>query len=366
MGEVNASLIFDFDRYPFFTPQLPGIEGQIRGAPEEFQVTEIPIYTPSGQGEHYYVFVEKTGLTTRQVFEFIRDELRINEAGIGVAGLKDKMAVTRQWISVPARARDRMDGLDLLPGVRVLETGLHPNKLGVGHLRGNRFRILIREVAPQALPRARAILEALTAQGVPNYYGPQRFGLEGKNPERGYELVTGGRGRGSIWLKRFLIGSLQSLLFNDWLGWRIDNSLYSQLMLGDVAKKHETGGEFVVEDLEAENPRALRLEISATGVLHGKKIRQAQADARLIEDQILAQYGLQRNQFDARRGDRRLLRFPLESYQLETTDQGLWIEFFLPKGAYATSLLREVMKKNPEQRPAGDEEENLSGVADAQ
>lgn len=358
---MNPSLIFDFDRYPYLTPQLHGIGGQIRGAAHEFQVTEIPLYTPSGQGEHYYLYIEKEGLTTRQVFDFIRQELRVNEAGIGVAGLKDKQAITRQWISVPARVSERMDGLELMPGVRILEAGLHTNKLGVGHLRGNRFRILVRGVEAGALEQARAILSALSLQGVPNYYGPQRFGLGGKNPERGYELVTTGKGRGNIWLKRFLIGSLQSLLFNDWLGWRLEHRVFDQMMLGDVAKKHQTGGEFVVEDLETDNQRAQAFELSATGVLHGKKIRQAQAEAAQLEDQILARYQLERSQFAARRGDRRLIRFPLEPYTLEATPEGLWIEFFLPKGAYATSLLREVMKKNPEQGLPADDEDQVDG-----
>ncbi|WP_456414481.1 tRNA pseudouridine(13) synthase TruD [Oceanithermus profundus] len=352
-----SRLIFDFDRYPYLTKALSGTGGRIRTESEDFAVTEVPAYRPSGEGEHLYVFLEKRGLTTRQVFDHLSQELRIPEKAIGVAGLKDKHAVTRQWISLPARYADRLPQLEELSGVRILETGLHTNKLGVGHLRGNRFEIVIRDVVPEALHLARAVLSELERAGVPNYYGPQRFGLGGRNPLRGYELVTRGKGRGRPWLKKFLIGSLQSLLFNDWLALRMERGLYDRVVRGDVAKKHATRGEFLVEDPEVENPRAAVLEISATGPLHGRKYFEAQAEARAIEDEVLATYGLDREQFRARKGARRPLRFPLEEAAVEAVDRGLRLRFFLPKGAYATALLREVMKKNPEADGPGDADE---------
>lgn len=352
---MSAELNFDFDRYPYLTQGLPGLEGRIRVEPADFQVTEVPAYAPSGQGEHLYFLLEKQGLTTRAVFEFLRDELRINEASIGVAGLKDKHALTRQWFSVPLRAAERLSGLESLPGVRVLETGVHGNKLRVGHLRGNRFRILVRTDAPPDLETVRTVLERLERHGVPNYYGPQRFGIGGQNPRRGYELVTRGKGRGNPWLKRFLIGSLQSLLFNDWLAERLREGIFERVIQGDVAKKHDTGGEFVVQDPEAENPRAQRFEISATGPLYGKKYREAEGEARALEDRILGRYGLKREQFAARKGDRRWIRFPLQEWSLEPAPEGLWLSFFLPKGAYATTVLREVMKRNPENAEEGEE-----------
>ena len=344
----EARLIFDFDRYPYLTAGLPGTGGRIRAQPEDFVVTEVPAYLPSGEGEHLYVFFEKRGLTTRQVFDHLHQQMRIPEKSIGVAGLKDKHAVTRQWISIPARYQDRLPQLEELNGVRLLETGLHKNKLGVGHLRGNRFEIVIRDAIPGALNAAQKVLSELERLGVPNYYGPQRFGLSGLNPLRGYELVTRGKGRGRPWLKKFLIGSLQSLLFNDWLALRLERGIYDRVVRGDIAKKHATRGEFLVEDPEAENPRAAVLEISATGPLHGRKYFEAQDEAREIEDEVLRRYELARENFRARKGARRPIRFPLEEAGLEEVEGGLRLSFFLPKGAYATSLLREVMKRNPE------------------
>ncbi|KIQ55512.1 pseudouridine synthase [Meiothermus taiwanensis] len=344
------NLHFDFNTYPYLTPDLPGVDGVIRHRPQDFQVDEVPAYNPLGSGEHLFVRIEKVGLTTRAVVEFMRDHLQIPEAQIGVAGLKDKHALTRQWFSIPARYEARLEGLAGLEGVRVLEQALHPHKLKVGHLRGNRFRILIRGgEAALSRPRAEAVLRALERQGVPNYYGPQRFGIGGLNPLKGYELVQQGKVHAPSWLKKFLVSSLQSLLFNDWLALRLQMGLFGQVIEGDVAKKHDTGGEFVVQDAAAENPRALRFEISATGPLYGKKYREAQGPARALEDQVLQKYGLERRHFASRRGDRRLIRFPLTEWGVEEAAEGLWVSFFLPKGAYATAVLREVMKKNPEE-----------------
>ncbi|MCX7783559.1 MAG: tRNA pseudouridine(13) synthase TruD [Meiothermus sp.] len=362
------NLRFDFDAYPYLTPDLPGLDGVIRHQPRDFLVYEVPAYSPSGHGEHLLVLIEKEGLTTRVVFEFLRDRLHINEAHIGVAGLKDKHALTRQWFSIPARHEERLESLVELEGVRVLDRGLHPHKLRVGHLRGNRFRILMRPTQKQAEPKSggklvspkeqvEAILGALERQGVPNYYGPQRFGIGGMNPVKGYELVKKGKIHSPSWLKRFLLSSLQSLLFNDWLALRLERGLFDQVIEGDVAKKHDTGGEFVVQDAALENPRALRFEISATGALYGKKYREAEGAARALENQILQKYELERHHFASRRGDRRLIRFPLTESSVEETSEGLWVSFFLPKGAYATAVLREIMKKNPEEGELDSESE---------
>ncbi|MDW8356681.1 tRNA pseudouridine(13) synthase TruD [Thermus sp.] len=348
-------LVYRPERYPFLTPDLPGVGGTLRLLPQDFQVEEVPAYLPQGEGEHLYLLLEKEGLTTRQVLEFLRDQVGVPEKEIGVAGLKDKHARTRQWFSIPKRYEDALCLLEGLRGVRLLDAGLHANKLRTGHLKGNRFRILIRGGGPKE--RAEAILRVLQAKGVPNYYGPQRFGLGGLNPVRGYELVKGGKGRGNPWLKRFLVGSLQSLLFNDWLALRLERGLYDRVIPGDWAKKHATGGEFLVERPE-EAERALRLEISATGPLFGKKYPEAQGEARALEDEVLVRYGLRREDFALRRGARRPIRVPLEEWRVEEAPEGLWLSFFLPKGSYATSLLREVMKVEVD---AGDTPEGEEG-----
>ncbi len=333
----------DFDALPYLTKDLPGTGERIRARLEDFVVEEVPAYLPAGEGEHLYLWVEKRGLTTRGLVERLV-ALGVPEKAIGVAGLKDKYAVTRQWLSLPKRFEGVLAAFEG-PEVQILQTELHQNKLKTGHLKGNRFAVLVEGAE---LARARAVLERLVAEGLPNYYGPQRFGLGGKNPERGLELMRKGKGRGGPWLKRFLLGSVQSLIFNAYLAERIERGLFVRLLPGDVAKKHDTGGEFLVEDAEAESARARRFEISATGPLFGKKYFEAEGEARALEDEVLARFGLDRAQFNQRKGARRWIRVPVAEARVEPDPRGVWLHFYLPKGSYATSLLREVMKKNPE------------------
>ncbi|GBD22825.1 tRNA pseudouridine synthase D [bacterium HR29] len=330
----------DFDAYPMLTGDLPGIGGRIRERVEDFVVEEVPAYLPSGEGEHLYLYVEKVGIATPQLVEHLRDAGGIPEAEIGTAGLKDKRAVARQWISIPRRCQERAAVLEEL-GVRILDARPHRNKLRTGHLAGNRFRVHIR--AARDAESARRILARLAAEGVPNYFGPQRFGREGENAVKGLAVLRGRR-FGPRWLERLLVSSVQSLLFNEWLAERMRRGLFDRFLEGDVAKKHATGGEFTVTEPETERERLLRFEISPTGPIFGRKMREAAGPARAFEDEILARYGLARQAFGRRRGDRRFARVPLREWSVEPSPEGLWVSFALPKGAYATAVLREVMK----------------------
>ena len=342
------NLTFDWNDFPTVTQDLPGTGGRIRTAPEDFEVTEESAYPLSGSGEHVYLWIEKRGNTTKYVVDEIARQLGVKFKDIGVAGLKDRHAVTRQWISLPRKFESRL-GEFTLPGAEILSTTAHGNKLGIGHLRGNRFRIRVRDTGANSLEIAEGNLERLRILGVPNYFGPQRFGNTGTNAVRGLELVRDGRMRGpeSIPIKRFLIASLQSLLFNHILRLRLERGVFAGFLRGDVAKKHDTGGVFVVEETATENPRAERLEVSATAPLYGRKVTPvAQFESRALEDEVLALFDLNWEHFKDRHGDRRITRIKLGEAKLEGTPDGYWIEFSLPKGCFATVVLREVLKVN--------------------
>jgi tRNA pseudouridine13 synthase len=327
-------LNFDWNELPLVSNDLPGTGGRIRSELEDFQVTEVPAYPFDGEGEHLYLWLEKRGHTTKWILETIQKQMGIKPRDIGVAGLKDRHAITRQWISIPRHFEDRLPSLNL-EGLTLLETKYHSNKLGIGHLRGNIFKLRVRGSEPDAMARAQAILDRLEVMGVPNYFGPQRFGNTGENAVRGLELVRNGRMRGpeSIPLKRFLIGSLQSLLFNHYTRLRLERGFYDSLLEGDVAKKHDTGGMFTVADPVLESPRAARLEVSATGPLHGKKVMPAFGPSKALEDEVLA------------------------AFELEACEDGFWLEFALPKGSFATVVLREVMKVNVDGLDEGSNED---------
>lgn len=333
----------NFVTYPLATESLPGIGGRIRVELEDFVVEEVPAYEPSGEGEHVFLFVEKRGIATPALLEYLRDVGGVPEREIGSAGLKDRRAVARQWLSIPRRYADRARVLEEL-GVRILDARPHRHKLRTGHLKGNRFRILVR--GPTAgVDVARRLFERLASVGVPNYFGPQRFGVAGENAAKGLAVLRGRRLR-RRWLERLLVSSVQSFLFNEWLAERMRRGLFDRFLSGDVAKKHATGGEFLVEDPDAERERLLRFEISPTGPIFGRKSLEPAGEARALEEGVLARFALSREAFRGLPGARRFARVPLAEWAVEPAPGGLWLSFFLPRGAYATAVLREVMKSS--------------------
>lgn len=342
MIEDRDRYTFRWRDYPPITNDLPGTGGRIRSRPEDFLVREIPAYQPEGKGSHAYALVRKRGLTTRDLVVALQQE-GLGEKQIGVAGLKDKYAVTEQWLSVPQAHGAALDSLDRMPGVEVLERSRHRNKLGIGHLRGNRFTIRIREVDDGAIERARSVIAELARRGLPNYFGPQRFGRYGTNAIDGLRLLRGERVPGGHRLRRFFLSALQSLVFNRLVALRIERSVFETVLVGDWARKHDTGGTFEVND-PADAERAERLEISATIPLYGKKVHTSGGDPGGMEEIVLADLGLRWLDFTARRGDRRLSRLLLDDVTAEREEDALRLDFSLPKGSYATGLLREVMK----------------------
>jgi tRNA pseudouridine13 synthase len=360
----RADLLFDWDRLPLVSPDLPGTGGVIRVEPDDFQVEEIPAYLPSGAGAHTYLKVQKRGATTRDVVLALVGA-GVAEKRIGVAGLKDKSAVTVQWLSLPASEEAAVAALADLPGVTILESSRHTNKLGMGHLRGNRFTIRVRGVVPDAASRARAIVDRLAVVGAPNWFGPQRFGRFGSNAWDGWRIVTGESVHGAHRLKRFFVSSLQSLLFNRLLAQRLESGTYTRLIDGDWARKHDTGGTFLVDDGTFESPRAERLEISATIPLYGRKVKVSPAAAGELEIRALDDLGLSWQHFTSRRGDRRITRLALANVEVIPAGEDLILSFALPKGSYATALLREIMKVDVDQPTvwAGASADPASGAA---
>ena len=329
----------------FLTRDLPGTGGRLKERPEDFFVEEMPLYPCTGDGDFAFLLVETVNLSTLDLVARLRRHLDLADHEVGLAGWKDKRAVTRQWVSVP-RAHLTEGSLRELSaaGVNVLEKWRHPHKLRTGHLRGNRFAILIREPKPQALGLARAILGQLEATGLPNFYGIQRFGTGGDNPEEGLAILRGNKRLRSPRKEKLLVSSSTSLLFNLTLKERLERGLFTRLLRGDIAKKHDTGGLFHVIDPAAEQERADRLELSPTGPIWGKKMMAARDEAAALEQEILAHQGLTPDIFRKQPGSRRALRIPLREITLREEPDGLRLGFFLPKGSYATVLLAEIMK----------------------
>jgi tRNA pseudouridine13 synthase len=336
---------------PYLTSALPGTGGVLRTVPEDFIVDEIGAYSPSGAGDHVFVRIEKRGLTTAQAVQRIARALGVGERDIGVAGMKDRHAVTRQWLSLPPPVTPEQATALALDDVRVLEAARHGHKLRTGHVRANRFVLRVRGVAPKledAEARAKAILDVLARPpGAPNFYGEQRFGREGDNAARGRELLAGGKPPRDRKLARLLVSALQSELFNAWLTARMNDGLYARVLAGDVLHKLG-GGMFTCEDAATDEARLVAGELVVTGPMFGDTMRAAAGDAAAREDAILAAAGLARDSFASVRaiaeGTRRDASIQVGEPSVTAEGETLEVAFTLPGGAYATTVMREVMK----------------------
>lgn len=328
------------------TQALPGTGGTFTPSVLDFEVEEVPLYLPCGEGDHLYITFEKQGLTTRDVVTRAAQVFGAAEPEIGYAGLKDKHATTRQTISIHgAKEADaaRLDG----DGVRVLGAKLHKNKLRVGHLVGNRFRAVVRGTEPGALERAQAVLEVLGARGLPNVYGEQRFGAGGGNVAAGRAILLEGR-REKPWKAKLLLSALQSDLFNRVLEARMARGAFDRVLCGDVLQKVASGGLFTSADAAVDQLRFDGFEVSITGPIFGPKMRAPTGEPAAWEAEVLASAGL--TLADFRRGGRltegtrRPLRVPVGAPSAVAVDGGVELRFELPAGAYATVLIDEVVK----------------------
>ena len=335
---------------PPLTPDLPGVGGRIKVQPDDFQVQEIPSYEPGGSGEHLYLWVEKRDVGPEFFARTIAQRLGVPVGAVGTAGLKDRHAVTRQWVSVPQEAEPRLAKLDG-GGITLLKHSRHTNKLKPGHLKGNRFDILVRDADRSKTDAVSAVLDRIKSNGLPNYYGPQRFGRDGGNIDLGFRCLAGTQPkRLRPFVYKFALSAVQSLLFNDYLGRRIADGLFRTVLGGDVMAKWPAGGLFVAEDVPTEQRRFDDRETVTAGPMFGRHTFAAAGPAAEREAAVLADHKLTPRSFDGfgklMGGTRRHNLIYLDDLTAAWEDAGLRLAFTLPSGCYATVLLREVMKSD--------------------
>jgi tRNA pseudouridine13 synthase len=340
---------------------MPGTGGVLKRQPEDFRVDEIPLYAPCGEGEHVFAHMKKRGIATFEAVRRVAERLKIPERYITFAGLKDARAVTTQWISLFDVDEDAVAALRM-PDIELSQVRRHTNRLRIGHLRGNRFNIVVREADPDSLDRATEIMRVLLRRGVPNYYGEQRFGAKADGQlfgqallQRDYEgfirrllggpdnsldprviesrrlfdegkfeeahrampirkrsekkalgaLVRFGDYESAVRaipkrIRQIYASSFQSWLFNRVLARRID--AIDRLMEGDLAYLHRSGRVFRVEDAAAEQPRADAFEISPSGPMFGSRMTPASGEPGRIEAEILEPTGLEQREFKTEQG----------------------------------------------------------------
>jgi len=342
------------DDLPLLTADLPGTGGVARSRPEDFEVEEVPAYTPAGDGDHVFVWIEKRGVTTPDAAAALARGLGVDAADVGWAGMKDRHAVTRQWLSLPPPVTPERAAALAIDGVRVLAAARHPHKLRTGHLRGNRFVLVVRDAVADAVPRARAILARLAAPpGAPNWYGEQRFGSDGGNVERGLALLAGDPAAARVppKVRRLLVSSVQSWLFNAWLRARLADDLYGRVIEGDVLVKRAGSAPFVTSEPTVDEARVRAGEIVVTGPMFGPKMRTPApgSHAAAREAAVLAATGVTVEHLAAAgklaEGTRRPLAIEVTDPRVDDggNPPGTFVvRFTLPAGAYATAVLREI------------------------
>jgi len=326
--------------------ELPSVEATIGPAPEDFVVDEVPLYPQSGAGEHLYVRIQKRGYTTPAMLRAVTRAAGVDERDVGYAGLKDKHAVTRQWLSLPSKARPPGEW-QLPEGISVVEHTRHSNKLRTGHLLGNRFRITLVTSDAGALEKATPIAELLRTRGLYNYFGGQRFGRGGDGLRQALVWLREGAKLHGMprFLSKLYPSVIQAEVFNRYFTARRALGL-DQLILGEVVRLDNAGAMFAVEDVAREQPRLSSGDVHLTGPIFGPKARATSADAAALEQSLVEALGVDA---EAREklarlapGTRRDLIAKVEQLEVRWAAVGrLELEFSLPSGSYATEVIRQ-------------------------
>jgi tRNA pseudouridine13 synthase len=314
----------------------------IRDEPADFQVVEELGFDLAGDGEHEFLWVEKVAANTDWVARQLARHAGARAADVGYSGMKDRHAITRQWFSVPRRDTDWASFA--AEGVTILDVRKHHRKLRRGAHAGNRFRIALR--TPRAAALSQSVEERLARvadRGVPNYFGPQRFGRNGSNIGLAQRLFSGAR------LKRdkrsIAISAARSFLFNEILSARVADGSWQQLLPGEVVNLDGSGSVFRADSVdETLERRARELDIHPTATLWGLRGEMPHGVIEALEREATAAYedlrtGLERLDVKAAQ---RPLRLRVHDLSWEFDNDALWLEFRLPPGAFATSVLREI------------------------
>ncbi len=351
----------------FYSLAHSSIDFHFKQTPRDFVVEEIPLYEFSGEGEHMVLFIRKKGLSTLELVSAVAKYLGIKNKEIGYAGLKDKHAMTKQYISLHKKHEEAMEKFSH-ESVKILSKTYHNNKIRIGHLKGNRFFIKLKKVNPTSAQKIDEALKNIAKLGMPNFYGYQRFGNDGDNHVLGEKIAKGEKKERNPKMKKFLISAYQSHLFNLWLSRRLEiNTLVEsfkttelenllnmpsseidklkkqthpfKLISGDIMEHYPHGRLFDFDGTEHDFERFKERDIAPTGLLCGKKAKTASDVARVIEKDF-------DDTINADGARRYAWVFPSDvEGRFKEVEAQYEMNFTLPKGSYATVLIEEIAKR---------------------
>jgi len=335
---------------------------------ERFFVEEVPLYAPTKTGNYLILKIKKTDMSTWKLITVLAKATGLQERDIGYAGLKDKNATTIQYISLPKRYEKELNKNLTTEKIEILEHSYNKAPIKIGHLKGNRFSIVLHHINNKDAKFFNTTAKKMQVAGIPNYYGYQRFGEDSRSFLQGKEIAhSGKRLKGSK--EKLLVSAYQSYLYNKWLGSRIKLSAiiskykadeastklqyplelvkvlakqpqFFKLFLGDVVMPYPFGKIDYVKDMMQSAKAFEQKKIAPTGLLCGSTAPRAKSDASYLEEEY------DDTELNALKGDRRFAWIwpkEVETYYDSNTKK-LTVEFYLPKGSYATTFLEEIGK----------------------
>jgi tRNA pseudouridine13 synthase len=325
----------------------PAASARIRQHPEDFQVTEIPLLEPDGNGEHVWLWIRKRDENTQYVAELLSTFAGVHPRQVSYAGMKDRRAVTEQWFSVHLPGQEEPDWQVMNSDtVTVMRHARHSRKLRRGTLKGNIFRITLRDIAGNQQEVEQRLVK-VRGEGVPNYFGEQRFGLGGSNLHAADRLFKNPKLRLSRNKRSLTLSAARSFLFNQVLSARVRAGNWNIPIVGDAMQLQGSHSYFIAESIEAGLlARVTSQDVHPTGPLHGRGESPVRDDCYELESGMLGVYAdwCEGLELAGLTQDRRALRLGVPELEWQWENAGkLVLTFSLPAGAYATSVLREIV-----------------------
>lgn len=328
----------------------PESTGLLRSKITDFKVFEQLPFEPCGEGEHLFIHLRKTGANTLFVARELAKYFKIKEQLVSYAGLKDRFAVTEQWFGVHVPGKQIYDLSDLtIEGVEVLNYKRHNKKLRIGALTGNHFEITLRKTTEIDALKAR--WQAIVEHGVPNYFGEQRFGINGGNIDKALALFSGTKVKDKK-KRGMYLSAARSHIFNAIINERITptndkQASFDRVQSGDVAMLAGTQSVFKITDIDDDLlKRFIEKDIDLTAPMWGAGELMTQEQPLALEQEIAEQHdefcqGLPR--FGLKQ-ERRRIRLSISKTAINSQDDNVTLSFFLPAGSYATTVLRELLQ----------------------